>query len=50
MITIIANVICIICAIINIGLACYNFQRYLKIEKNRKEYEKFYNKKNRKRN
>lgn len=45
MITIIANVICIICAIINIGLACYNFQRYLKIEKNRKEYEKFYNKK-----
>lgn len=45
MITIIANVICIICASINIGLACYNFHRYLKIEKNRKEYEKFYNKK-----
>ena len=45
MITIIANVICIICATINIGLAFYNFKRYLKIEKNRKEYEKFYNKK-----
>lgn len=45
MITIIANVICIICAIINICLAGYNFQRYQKIEKIRKEYEKFYDKK-----
>lgn len=45
MITVVANTVCIICAIINIGLAGYNFKRYLKIEKNRKEYEKFYNKK-----
>lgn len=41
----IANVICIICAILNIGLAGYNFQQYIKIKKKRKEYEKFYNQK-----
>lgn len=45
MTTVIANITCFICAIINIILAGYNFQRHLEIEKYRKEYEKFYNEK-----